>query len=149
MKWTLKTGLSVAASIVFLSMMLCVVFVYVWVVRAYYFTLERIKQMNKALAWLIGTTKVGKGIFAAQQFVSGYKTYLGAAGLGIPALVTIVMKFSEQGTPYLMGVMATPEFRSLMEAVTAAGLRAAVTKAADPKQDPNYPNQSPTPVRPA
>ena len=95
--------------------------------------------MNKLFAWVLSMTKLGKVVDPVQKFLSGKKVYLAGAAIGVPALVSIIQGFAESGLAYLLHVSATPEFQRLMEAIAAMGLRAAVTKAADPTKDPNGP----------
>lgn len=93
--------------------------------------------MNKILTWFLSFTKLGKVVEPVQQFLSGKKAYLAGAGLAIPALITILTKFSEQGTGYLLTITGTPEWALLLNGLGVMGLRAAITKAADPSKDPN------------
>jgi hypothetical protein len=48
--------------------------------------------------------------------------------MAIPALITIVVKFIEQGVPYLLAMTGTEEFRMLMEGLAVMGLRAGIAK---------------------
>lgn len=96
--------------------------------------------MNKLLAWFLSFTKIGKITEPVQGFLSGKKAYLSGLAIAIPAVITIVMKFSDQGTGYLLGVAHTPEWTLLMNGLAIMGLRAAITKAADPSKDPNKPD---------
>lgn len=95
--------------------------------------------MNKVIAWVLGFTKLGKVVEPVQRFLSGKKAYLAGAALIVPALVSIATKFSDQGMSYLLGVTHTGEFDMLMQGLGIMGLRAAITKAADPAKDPNAP----------
>lgn len=95
--------------------------------------------MGKLLNWVLSFTKLGKIVEPVQSFLSGKKSYLAGLALAVPALVTILTKFSEQGTAYLIGVTGTPEWTLLMNGLAVMGLRAAITKAADPTKDPNAP----------
>lgn len=95
--------------------------------------------MGKIVSWFLGFTKLGKIVTPVQQFLSGKKAYLAGAGLAIPALVTILTKFSNDGMSYLMGVTSTPEWALLLNGLGVMGLRAAITKASDPAKDPNAP----------
>lgn len=93
--------------------------------------------MGKIVAWFLSFTKLGKVVDPIQQFLSGKKAYLAGAGLAVPALVTIIQKFADHGLAYLMTVTSTPEWALLLNGLGIMGLRAAITKAADPEQDPN------------
>lgn len=95
--------------------------------------------MNKVFSWLIGFTRVGKVVTPAQQFLSGKKAYLAGLALIVPALVTMLTKFADQGTGYLLGIAHTPEFDMFMQGLGICGLRAAITKAVNPAKDPNAP----------
>lgn len=95
--------------------------------------------MNKIITWLLSITKIGKVVEPVQAFLSGKKAYIAGAGLAIPALLTILTKFSEQGVGYLVSVTGTPEWALLLNGLGIMGLRAAITKAADPAKDPNVP----------
>lgn len=97
--------------------------------------------MNKMLAWFLSFTKLGKVVTPVQSFLSGKKSYLAGTAIVVPALVTIITKFSDQGTSYLLGVTHTPEWMLLMNGLAVMGIRAAITKAADPSKDPNAPTQ--------
>lgn len=93
--------------------------------------------MNKILTWILGFTKIGKISEPARKWVSGKGTYLSAAAAGIPALIVIIQKFGEHGLGYFSTMMTSPEWITLCGAIAAIRLRLAVTKAADPAQDPN------------
>lgn len=93
--------------------------------------------MSKIIGWVLSFTKLGKVVEPVQQWLSGKKVYLGAAAVGIPALIAIVQGFSDGGIGYLAHVASTPEYKTLVAAWIAAAGRAAVTKAADPTKDPN------------
>lgn len=93
--------------------------------------------MNKLIAWFLSMTKLGKVVEPVQQFLSGKKTNLAGLAIAVPALVTMVGKFAEQGTAYLLGVAATPEFHQFMEGISLIFIRAAIAKAGDPAKDPN------------
>jgi len=95
--------------------------------------------VGKAFAWFLSFTKLGKVVTPVQSFLSGKKAYISGSALAIPALLTIIGKFSQDdgGLPYLMSVTTTPEWVILMNGLGIMGLRAAITKAADPAQDPN------------
>lgn len=84
--------------------------------------------MKKAIAWILGLTKVGKVVTTAQNKVSGYKSYLAGLALAVPALITIISNFGDQGSAYLIGVTNTPEWQALMAGFGIMGLRAAVSK---------------------
>lgn len=85
--------------------------------------------MNKLLSWVLSLTKLGKGVDKARGFLSGKKAYLAGAAMVVPALVTIITQFADQGTGYLLGVTGTEEFRLLLEGLSVMGLRAAIAKA--------------------
>lgn len=93
--------------------------------------------MSKVLAWVLSLTKLGKVVAPVQKYLSGKKVYLSSAAVAIPALLSILQGFSDMGVPYLMQLPSQPEYRLLMEAIAAMGIRAAITKAADPAKDPN------------
>lgn len=93
--------------------------------------------MTKILAWVLSFTKVGKVVEPVQRFLSGKKAYLAGAALVVPAAVSIATKFADQGLPYVMTISHTPEFDMLMQGIGIMGLRAAITKAANPAKDPN------------
>lgn len=93
--------------------------------------------MGKAVAWILGFTKIGKAVEPVQGFLSGKKAYLSGAAIAIPALIMIIQKFSDQGVAYLLTVVHTPEWNLLLNGLAIMGLRAAITKAADPSKDPN------------
>lgn len=86
------------------------------------------------LNWILGLTKVGGMVSKLQGFLDGKKTYIAAAGLMVPALVTIIQNFSQQGASYLVHVAATPEFKQLMEAWAGIALRSAIAKSAPDAQ---------------
>jgi hypothetical protein len=90
--------------------------------------------MGKLIAWILNMTKVGKVVGKTQTFLDGKKVYLAGAAIAVPALVTIITKFADQGTPYLLGVMTMPEWDSLMLGIGMMAGRAAIAKAAVPAQ---------------
>lgn len=93
--------------------------------------------MGKIMSWILSFTKIGKVVEPVQAYLSGKKSYIAGIGLTVPALVTIIQKFSEQGTGYLLSVTGTPEWAMLLNGLAVMGVRAAITKAADPAKDPN------------
>lgn len=93
--------------------------------------------MNTAIAWFLGFTKLGKIVDPVRSFISGKGSYLAGAALALPALITILQKFAEQGMPYLLGVVHTPEWAALMGGIAVIRIRGAITKSADPSKDPN------------
>ena len=93
--------------------------------------------MGKIVAWFLKLTKVDKVVEPVQSFLSGKKSYLTGLALAIPALITMLQSFSEGGMTYLLTMTHTPEFMVLMNGLAIMGLRAAITKAADPAKDPN------------
>lgn len=93
--------------------------------------------MGKVMAWILSFTKVGKVVEPVQKFLSGKKAYIAGIGLIVPALVEMVSRFSDQGVAYLVTVPGTPEWALLLNGLGVMGLRAAITKAADPAKDPN------------
>lgn len=93
--------------------------------------------MGKALNWILSFTKLGKVVEPVQTFLSGKKSYLAGLALAVPGLLKIIQGFSDGGVGYLMTVTHTGEFDMLMQGIGIMGLRAAITKAADPKKDPN------------
>lgn len=96
--------------------------------------------MNKLIVWFLSFTKLGKIVDPIQRFLSGKKAYLAGAALAIPALLTMIQKFSDQGMNYLVAITHQPEFDMFMQGIAVMGLRAAITKAADPTKDPNVAN---------
>lgn len=66
--------------------------------------------MNKLYAWILGMTKVGKTLKKIQEYLDGKKQIIASLATAIPATLLIVQKFTDQGTPYLVGVASTPEF---------------------------------------
>lgn len=66
--------------------------------------------MNKLMGWILGMTKVGKFVKQAQEFLDGKKQIIASVATAVPATALILKNFSEQGTPYLLGVAHTPEF---------------------------------------
>lgn len=95
--------------------------------------------MGKIIGWVLNFTKVGKAVEPVQKTLSGWKSYLAGAALAIPAFITILIKFSEQGTGYLVTLLSSEEWALFMNGIAVMGLRAAVTKAANPSKDPNEP----------
>lgn len=93
--------------------------------------------MGKVVAWFLSFTKLGKVVDPVQQFLSGKKAYLAGAAIAVPALITLITKFSDQGMAYLLTMTHTPEWTLFMNGLAVMGLRAAITKAADPTKDPN------------
>lgn len=93
--------------------------------------------MLKVFAWFKSIKKLSAIIKAVQKFLSGKKAYISGVGLIIPALVDILTKFSDQGISYLVGVTSTSEWALLLNGIGVMGIRAAITKAADPAKDPN------------
>lgn len=86
--------------------------------------------MTKVLDWVLSKTKIGKVIGKVQDALKGKKAYIAGGALAIPALLTIVQNFSDQGTGYLIGLTTTPEYTLLLEGLAVMGLRAAITKKA-------------------
>lgn len=84
--------------------------------------------MNKIIGWILSLTKIGKIVEPIQNFISGYKSYIAGLALAVPALLTIIQKFGEQGTAYLVGITATPEWALLLNGLAIMGLRAAIAK---------------------
>lgn len=93
--------------------------------------------MSKVISWVLTFTKLGKVATPIQAFLSGKKSYLAGLALLIPALVTMINNFSDNGMTYLLGVTATPEWAIFLNGLAVMGIRAAITKAADPAKDPN------------
>jgi hypothetical protein len=87
--------------------------------------------MNKFMAWILGATRVGKVVEKVRAFLWGKKTYIAGLATAIPALLTIVSKFSDQGGAYLLGLPTTEEFAALMLGIGMITGRAAITKAAE------------------
>lgn len=88
--------------------------------------------MSKFMAWILSATKVGKAIESVRSALWGKKTYIAGAATAVPALLTIITKFSDQGTPYLLSLPSTEEFVALMAGIGMITGRAAITKAATP-----------------
>lgn len=86
--------------------------------------------MKKIIAWILSMTKVGKVVEPVQNFISGYKTYIAAFSLMVPALLTMIQKFGDLGTAYLLDITSTPEWALFMNGLAAAGIRAGISKAA-------------------
>lgn len=93
--------------------------------------------MKKVIVWFLGFTKLGKVINPAQRFLSGKKAYIAGLSIAIPALLTMIQRFSDQGISYLLSIAGTPEFLEFMNGLGIMGLRAAISKAANPANDPN------------
>jgi hypothetical protein len=93
--------------------------------------------MNKAFAWVIGFTKVGKALVPVQRVLSGKKTNLAGLAIAVPALVTIIQRFADQGIAYLATLPGSTEFIELMNGCALIFVRQAITKAANPVKDPN------------
>lgn len=93
--------------------------------------------MNKIVAYVVSLTKLGKVIVPVQKFLSGKKAYMAGASLVVPALLIMIQNFADYGVEYLMRLPSTEEFRTFLEGIGIMGLRAAVTKAANPAKDPN------------
>jgi len=93
--------------------------------------------MKKIIAWVISFTKVGKVVTPVQKAISGKKSYLAGISLIVPALITMIQSFSDRGVAYLMEIPNTAEFVMFMNGLGLMGIRAAITKAADPAKDPN------------
>lgn len=86
--------------------------------------------MNKLLASILSFTKIGKVATKVQTIIAGYKTYIVGAGIAVPALLTILNNYGEQGTPYLLGVSGTPEYTQLLAGLGVITGRAAISKMA-------------------
>lgn len=86
--------------------------------------------MSKIISWILSLTKIGKAVEPIQNFLSGYKAYLAGLGLVVPAVLTMLQKFSEQGTAYILTVTSTPEWALLLNGLGIMGLRAAISKSA-------------------
>lgn len=84
--------------------------------------------MDKIVSWILGLTKIGKIVGPIQTFISGYKTYIAGSAIAIPALLTIISNFGDQGTSYLLGLTHTPEWLAFMNGLGLMGLRAAISK---------------------
>ena len=93
--------------------------------------------MKKILGWVLSFTKLGKVVTPVQKALSGWKAYLAGIGLIVPALITILNNFSDQGMQYLLYVTNTPEWTMILNGIGVMGIRAAITKAANPAKDPN------------
>lgn len=93
--------------------------------------------MKKVLTWVLSFTKLGKVVDPAQEWLSGKKSYLAGLAIMVPALISMILGFSDHGLPYLLSINQTPEFVEFWNGVAIMGIRAAITKAADPKKDPN------------
>lgn len=62
--------------------------------------------MDKMITWFLGFTRLGKAI----EFLDGKKQMFAALATALAATATIIAKFAEQGTSYLLHVASTPEF---------------------------------------
>jgi hypothetical protein len=90
--------------------------------------LVREDAMNKLFGWVLGLTKVGKVINGARDFLAGKKTYVAGAALALPAILTIVQSFADQGSSYLLTLTTTPEYQHLIEGIGFITGRAALGK---------------------
>lgn len=93
--------------------------------------------MGKLLGFILKFTKLGKATEPVQKFLSGKKSYLAGLGLAVPALLVMIQKFADQGVAYFPVVLSSEEWTLFMNGLAVMGVRAAITKAADPKKDPN------------
>lgn len=66
--------------------------------------------MKKVIAWMLGKTKIGKLAKKVQEAVDGKKQAIASLATAVVATATVLAKFGELGTPYLIGVASTPEF---------------------------------------
>lgn len=66
--------------------------------------------MKGLLAWIIDGTKVGKVLKSIQALLDGKKQLLVGISTAIPATVTILTKYGEQGNAYLVNIASTSEF---------------------------------------
>lgn len=66
--------------------------------------------MKVLLNWILGLTKVGKVAKQIQAAVDGKKQMIASLAAAVVATATILTKFGEQGTKYLLEVASTPEF---------------------------------------
>lgn len=96
--------------------------------------------MGKLLAWFLSFTKLGAIVEPVQKFLSCKKSYLSGIAIALPALIAIISNFADKGMSYLLTVPHSPEWTLLLNGLAIMGLRAAVTKAADPAKDPNQSN---------
>lgn len=95
--------------------------------------------MGKLVGWVLSFTKLGKVVEPVQSFLSGKKSYLSGIAIALPAIITIVTRFSDLGMPYLFNVTHTSEWALMLNGLAIMGLRAAISKAADATKDPNGP----------
>lgn len=66
--------------------------------------------MKNIIAWILGMTKIGKIAKTVQGKVEGKKQLIASLVAAIGATGTILAKFGEQGTPYLLELGSTIEF---------------------------------------
>lgn len=66
--------------------------------------------MKSLIGWVLGMTRVGKVVKQAQMAVDGKKQMIASLVAAVTATATILLRFSEQGTKYLLEVASTPEF---------------------------------------
>lgn len=66
--------------------------------------------MSKFIGWIIGFTKVGKAAKSVQGALEGKKQMIASLAAAIPATFTIILKFIDLGTPYLVNLTSSPEF---------------------------------------
>lgn len=85
--------------------------------------------MKRLIGWVFGLTKVGKAVESFRGTLAGYKSYIFGAALAVPALLKIIVGFIDGGSPYLLNVSDTEDYRLLMEGLSIMGLRAAISKA--------------------
>lgn len=75
--------------------------------------------MKNMIAWILNMTKIGKTAKAIQVAVDGKKQMLAGLIAGLTATATIITKFGELGTPYLLSIATTPEFAAATVGWTA------------------------------
>ena len=66
--------------------------------------------MKTLIAWFLEKTKAGQTVKKVQEAVDGKKQMIASLAAALTATITIIMKFGEQGMPYLMGLASTIEF---------------------------------------
>ena len=58
--------------------------------------------MKKILGWILGKSKIGKGIDKTRGLLDGYKAYIAGAAMLIPGALNLILDFqSQKGFPDL------------------------------------------------
>ncbi len=71
-------------------------------------------MVKKLLIWILGKGRIGTTLEKTRQAVDGKKQLLASLAAAIPASITIIHNYGENGTPYLLNVASTPEFTAAM-----------------------------------